>query len=117
MDQNSLSDLRKCAIAMVQMNLTSDEEIVALAKTYNLVYKFLQKTMDSILPKGNLNSAMRLVDQLELQGTKIHFQPDLEQEDEYMSSIGILNPPLIKQRYQCYRPQPKSSRLHIREPT
>jgi DNA polymerase II large subunit len=93
MDQDSLSDLRRCAMAMVQMNLTSDQEIITLAKTYNLVYKFLQKMMDSILPKGNLNLAMRLVDQLNLTGTVIHFKPDLQPEDSSLSLIGTLNFP------------------------
>jgi hypothetical protein len=93
MDQNSLSDLRKCLIAMVQMNLTSDQEIITLAKTYNLVYKFLQKTMDSILPKGNLNPALRIVDQLQHTGTIIHFQPDIETEDSSLPLIGTLNFP------------------------
>jgi hypothetical protein len=90
MDQNSLCDLRKCLIAMVQMNLTSDQEIITLAKTYNLVYKFLQKTMDSILPKGNLNPELRLVDQLHHTGTIIHFQPDLETEDSSLPLTGTL---------------------------
>ena len=93
MDQDSLSDLRECMVAMVQMNLTSDQEIIILDKTYNLVYKFLQKTMDSILHKGNLNHALRLVDQLNLTGTVIHFQPDLQTEDSSLSLISTLNFP------------------------